>query len=59
MNKYALIQIVSFSKSIDMINELINLENILKLEKFNNDDVKFKKNLNVNLIKKIEDNLFY
>lgn len=36
-----------------------DLENILKLEKFNNDDVKIKKNLNVNLIKKIEDNLFY
>ena len=36
-----------------------DLENILKLEKFNNDDIKIKKNLNVNLIKKIEDNLFY
>jgi hypothetical protein len=36
-----------------------DLENILKLEKFNNDDVKIKKNLNVNLIKKIEENLFY
>jgi hypothetical protein len=36
-----------------------DLENILKLEKFNKNDVKIKKNLNVNIIKKIEENLFY
>ena len=50
-------ELISFMNKNKMTIE--DLENILKLEKFNNDDVKIKKNLNVNLIKKIEDNLFY
>ena len=36
-----------------------DLENILKLEKFNKVDVKIRKNLNVHLVKTIEENLFY
>ena len=39
--------------------DINDLENILKLEKFNKIDVKIKKNLNVSLVKKIEENLFY
>ena len=36
-----------------------DLENVLKLEKFNKVDVKIRKNLNVHLVKTIEENLFY